>query len=412
MGAPVIIVGAGMAGLACARTLHQAGCNFQLFEADSAPGGRVRTDITEDGFRLDRGFQVLLTAYPELRAQVQLDAVSPRAFRSGAVIRLPDGKETLLRDPLRDPLALGAALSAPIGTLADKLRIGMLVAQILARPPEALLDSDSRSTLEFLREKGWSEMMIDRFFVPFFGGVFLDRSLGAPAGFFKFVFQQFALGRAVLPALGMQRLPDQMAAELPSDQIHMNAAVAEVSADGVRLQTGQFVEGSRVVLAVDGRNATRLLPRYPAPVLWRKTTCIYFAAESSPAQGDGYLRLNAAPGSLVHNVCFPSDIAPEYAPKGKTLVSVSVHGEHGHEEGPLVKKVQRELAEWFGAAAMEWRLLRTYTIPHALPGSVPRHQAARLQGGVYVCGDHTAYPSLNAALATGRRTAETILAER
>ncbi|MEI6871925.1 MAG: NAD(P)/FAD-dependent oxidoreductase [Verrucomicrobiota bacterium] len=412
MGAPVIIVGAGMAGLACARTLHRAGRAFQLFEADFAPGGRVRTDVTEDGFRLDRGFQVLLTAYPELRTQVQLDTLKPKAFRSGAVIRLRDGKETLLRDPLRDPLAVWAALRAPIGTLADKLRIGMLIAQILGRSPDALLNGDSMSTLEFLREKGWSEMIIDRFFVPFFGGVFLDRSLSAPAGFFKFVFQQFALGSAVLPALGMQRLPEQMAAELPSNQIHMNVAVAAVSAGGVRLQNGQFVDGSRVVLAVDGINAARLLPAYPAPVLWKKTTCIYLAAESSPAKGDGYLRLNASPGSLVHNVCFPSDVAPDYAPKGRTLVSVSSHGENGLEESLLLERVKKELADWFGETALEWKHLRTYTLPHALPVGLPRQKAADLHDGVYVCGDHTAYPSLNAALATGRRTAETILSEK
>lgn len=409
MSAPVIIVGAGIAGLACARTLHRAGRSFQLFEADSHPGGRVRTDLTEDGFRLDRGFQVLLTAYPEVRRQVDTERLQLRAFRSGAVIRLPDGKETTLRDPLRDPLAAFAALRAPIGSLQDKLRLGAFVAGVLGRDSDALLREDPISTLSFLRRHGWSEEIIERFFVPFFGGVFLDRTLSGPAGFFKFVFQQFVLGRAVLPALGMQRLPEQLAAALPKESVHLGVPVAAVSSGGVRLANGEFREGSHVVLAVDGKTANRLLPTHPAPEGWRKTTCLYFAAAHSPGRGDGYLRLNARADSAVHNVCFPSDVAPEYAPRGSALVSASVHGEHGLDEKTLLAKVRLDLAEWFGESAMEWRHLRNYEIPFALPTGPQTAPAVRLNDGVYVCGDHTAYPSLNAALATGRLTAEAIL---
>ncbi len=409
MSAPVIIVGAGMAGLACARSLHRAGRSFQLFEAASALGGRVRTDITEEGFRLDRGFQVLLTAYPEVHRQINRGRLQPRAFRSGAIIRLPDGQETILRDPLRDPRAAVAALRAPIGSLTDKMRLGVFVAGLLGRDANALLSESSISTLDFLRRQGWSEEIIARFFVPFFGGVFLDRSLSGPAGFFKFVFQQFVLGRAVLPALGMQRLPEQLAEALPKQSVHLGARVETVSSGGVRLSNGQFREGSHVVLAVEGSSAHRLLPAIPAPEGWRKTTCLYFAAAHSPGKGDGYLRLNATTDPVVHNVCFPSDIAPEYAPRGSTLVSASVHGGHALDEATLLAKVRLDLAAWFGEAAMKWRHLRSYELPFALPTGPQALPAARLTEGVYVCGDHTAYPSLNAALATGRLTAEAIL---
>ena len=398
-----------MAGLACASALHRAGKPFLLLEAADAVGGRIRTDLTPDGFRLDRGFQVLLSAYPEVRRQVRLDSLRPRAFRSGAVLRLPDGTQTLLPDPLRNPLALPGALFSPIGSFADKLRLAGLVLELLPRSAGALLQGQGSSTLAYLRAGGWSERVIERFFVPFFGGVFLDRSLSADSRFFRFVFQQFVLGRALLPALGMQALPEQLAAGLPGECIRLNTPVRSVEQGGVRLQSGEALEGSAVVLAVEGHVLDMLLPGSAAAVAWQRTTCLYFDAPISPGHGDGYLRLNSVPGSLVHNVCFPSDIAPEYAPPGRTLVSVSSHGAHGLEPAAFEKRVRTELAEWFGLAVSDWRPLRTYEIERALPpfANTPRRPPP---AGVWICGDHAGYPSFNCALATGRATGERLAA--
>lgn len=398
-----------MAGLACASALHLAGKPFLLLEAADAVGGRIRTDLTPDGFRLDRGFQVLLSAYPEVRRQVHLDSLRPRAFRSGAVLRLPDGTQTLLPDPLRNPLALPGALFSPIGSFADKLRIAGLVLELLPRRSGALLQGPGSSTLEYLRARGWSQRVIERFFVPFFGGVFLDRSLSADSRFFRFVFQQFVLGRALLPALGMQALPEQLAAGLPGECIRLNTPVRSVEQGGVRLQSGEALEGSAVVLAVEGHVLDMLLPGSAAAAAWQRTTCLYFDAPISPGHGDGYLRLNSVPGSLVHNVCFPSDIAPEYAPPGRTLVSVSSHGAHGLEPAAFEKRVRTELAEWFGSAVSDWRPLRTYEIERALPpfANTPRRPPP---AGVWICGDHAGYPSFNCALATGRATGERLAA--
>ena len=103
---PIIIIGAGMAGLACATWLHRAGRPVLVFDAADAVGGRVRTDVTPEGFRLDRGFQVLLTNYPEARRIFDYQALHLKAFRSGAVIRLADGRETTLQSPLQRPSAL------------------------------------------------------------------------------------------------------------------------------------------------------------------------------------------------------------------------------------------------------------------------------------------------------------------
>ena len=408
---PIVIVGAGMAGLACATWLHRAGRSVLLLDAADAVGGRVRTDVTPDGFRLDRGFQVLLTDYPEARRIFDYGALDLRAFRSGAVIRLPNGTETTLQSPLQRPLAAFSALVSPIGTLPDKLRILSLVRHVLQHTPEALLARPATDTLTFLRRYGWSEAMIDNFFRPFFGGVFLDRSLGTASNFFEFVFQQFVRGQATVPALGMQQLPEQLATRLPAGTIRLNAPVAALDGPHVRLASGETLAAAAVVLALDGPGLAHLLPAAgpPSPV-GRLTTNTYFVAEGlSPGRRDGLLRLNAAPNALAHNVSFPADVAPAYTPAGKALISVSTHGDTGLSEAALTVRLHEELIAWFGPNARQWRHLRSYRIAYALPAYLaggPVQPSLKLADGLYRCGDWVAYPSLNAALATGREVAE------
>jgi len=415
---PIIIIGAGMAGLACATWLHRAGRPVLVLEAADAVGGRVRTDVTPDGFRLDRGFQILLTSYPEARRMFDYGALKLKSFRSGAVIRLPDGQETTLENPLHAPLMAFAALASPIGTVKDKLLIGKLVAQLAGCPPEQLLAQPSVTTLEFLRQYGWSEQIIDSFFRPFFGGVYLDRELGTASNFFEFVFQQFMQGSAAIPSLGIQQLPEQLAGRLPAGTIRLNTPVAAVAEGGrlVYLANGETLPAAAVVLATDGPAAARLLgadlPAPPVPAA-RPTTCTYFAtAGPTPSHGRNILHLNALPGALAHNVSFPAESGAAVAPVGQGLVSVSTHGEHGLSEEELTARLRTELVAWFGPMAHMWRHLRTYRIEQALPVYAPGQpvqQELRLTDTLFRCGDWVSYPSLNAALGTGRQVAEMLL---
>ena len=425
---PIIIIGAGMAGLACATWLHRAGRPVLVLDGADAVGGRVRTDVTPEGFRLDRGFQVLQTNYPEARRLFDYSALKLRSFRSGAVIRLADGRETSLENPLQRPLSVFSALTSPIGTLADKLRILGLVRHVLKYTPDELLARPATDTFSFLQRYGYSERMINTFFVPFFGGVYLDRKLTTASNFFEFVFQQFVTGTAAVPALGIQQLPEQLAARLPTGIVQLNTPVAGL-VDGlqVRLTSGKVLEGSAVVLATDGLSALRLLagrsgnPDDTAvteaasfPPAARLTTCTYFATPSghSPGRNDKLLRLNAAPGALAHNVAFPADVSGDYAPAGRTLVSVSTHGERSLTEAELTAGLREELTAWFGPAAREWQHLRSYRIAAALPvylAGQPVRQPLKLADHLYRCGDWAAYPSLNAALATGREVAEMLI---
>ncbi|WP_141106609.1 protoporphyrinogen/coproporphyrinogen oxidase [Hymenobacter gelipurpurascens] len=416
--APIVIIGAGVAGLACACYLHRAGRRVLVLEASDAVGGRVRTDITPEGFRLDRGFQVLLTKYPEVQRLMDYGALNLKAFRSGAVIRLVDGRETTVQNPLQKPTAAFTSLLSPIGTLEDKLRILSLTHHVGRYSSEQLISrntTNAQDTVTFLREYGWSEQIINNFFRPFFGGVYLDRGLSTAANFFEFVFQQFAQGEAVVPALGIQQIPEQLAQRLPAGTVRLNSPVDAIVGHTVRLWTDETIEAAAIVVAVDGEAAKKLLTASEVPeTTWRHTTCTYFAAPSSPGHQDKLLRLNAAPDALAHNVSFSSDVAPDYAPTGQTLVSVSTHGEHGLGEEALTARLLQELTDWFGPVVGQWRHLRTYIIPHALPvyaAGQPYRQSLKVVEGLYRCGDHTAYPSLNAAMATGREVAEMLLVE-
>lgn len=412
----VIIVGAGVAGLSCAVYLKQAGIDALVVEAAEGVGGRVRTDLV-DGFQLDRGFQILLTAYPEARRLLNYDALDLQPFRSGALIRHnkpgnPDAWLTLL-NPLQEPLSIIQTLVSPVGTLADKFRILELVFRAQRGSIAEIFAQEHTTTLALLREIGFSATMINWFFRPFFGGVFLEDALRTSSNFFTFCFRMFLEGDAVVPARGIGAIADQLADRLSPGQVRLNSPVQHIDGTTVRLASGETLTAPAVVLAVDAAQAARLTNR-PVPDLtaFNHTTCTYFAAPVSP-NTKRLLMLNPRRSSPVHNVSIMSDVASNYAPAGQSLISVSTHGLDTVDEAALTASIQRELTNWFGDPVAQWRHLRTYHIPRALPAyppTTPQRMSLRLTDGLYQCGDQTAYPSLNAALQTGREVAEQLIA--
>ncbi len=410
---PIVIVGGGMAGLTAARYLQQSGGReVVLLEAADAVGGRVRTDLV-DGFRLDRGFQILLTAYPEARRILNYDALDLRAFRSGALIRQEyEGGHadfTEMPNPMREPLGIFKAMTAPVGSLGDKLKLVELMQDVnaVAQAPD-FFKNDDTSTLQYLHDYGWSNKMIQTFFKPFFGGVFLENELSTSSNFFRFVFKQFYNGEAVLPATGMEAIPAQLAAALTPGTVRLNSPVAALESKTVHLEGGESIRASHIVVATDASTADRLLGQNEARQ-YNVTTCTYFAAPASPSTKK-LLMLNPHPLSVVHHMCVPSDVAPEYAADGQSLISVSTQGLELSDEGKLADDIKMELNQWFGEAVNGWRHLRTYHLPHALPqfNAGARGESLQLSEYLYRCGDYTAYPSLNAAMQTGREVAELI----
>lgn len=408
---PVTIIGAGLAGLTCATHLHRANIPFRLIDAADAVGGRVRTDSTE-GFTLDRGFQVLLTAYPECQALLDYDALDLQPFYDGALVRT-HGHFHRIADPFRHPFDAPRTLFAPVGTLADKLRVARMRSALTAQSLDEIFSQPEQTTRQVLATRwGFSDLMIDRFFRPFFGGIFFDTELNASSRLFEFLFKMFAEGDTTVPAQGMQAIPIQLASQLPSSSIALNTQVTAVEDNQVRFDDGTSEPASAVVVATDAPTAHHLLGDDAISTKQRSTTCLYYAAHESPLD-DPILALNGDQDGLLNNVAVISDVAPSYAPDGETLISAVVVGSPNQDDNALERTVRRELIDWFGLPAGGWTHLRTYRIEHALPDQTPpfvRYDPSmvRHHDGVYVCGDYLRTASINDAMGTGRMAAEAI----
>ncbi len=419
-----IVVGAGLAGLACSRELWRSGRRTLLLEAADRVGGRVATD-TVAGFRIDRGFQVLNDAYPEARRQLDLAALRPGRFEPGAVVA--EGRRLRrVADPWRQPLAAVASLLQGTVGLRDAVRAARLRHDAIAAFRGGRLDPDQpatdaeRTTAEELTARGFSPGFIQTFFLPFFGGVFLERRLDTAAAVFLFDFAMFALGRATLPTGGMAAIPAQLAAALPADAVRTSCPVKRVAPGLVELADGDQLSATEVVVATDAGGAARLLPpEYRGPWTSRRTkgtVLVAFAADRSPLDSPT-LVVNAAAEGPIDNLTVPSDVAPGYAAGGGAVICVSLRPEWAAADrrAEVGDAIRRQAADWFGAAPQTWRPLTTIDVPHALPDESPaarrmRPPGPRLAAGLVLCGDHATSGSINGALASGRRAAEAVLA--
>jgi phytoene dehydrogenase-like protein len=405
----VIIVGAGLAGLCCARELVSQGVEVLLLERSAAVGGRLRTDEV-DGFRLDRGFQVLLTAYPEARRALDYERLGLRPFYAGALIRHNSGFARVA-DPLRHPLDAVRNMRTGPGGLADKLRVARLRRRLSRASLNEVLEAPQTTTAEALSLEGFSREFVEAFFRPYLGGIFLDPRLETSSRLFAYVFKLFADGEAALPATGMQAIPCQLAESLPETMLRLGATVEAVDGSGVTLAGGERLEAGAVVVATDGPEAARLTSAVETPAA-RATTCVYFAAEHSPL-GEPILVLDGEGRGPVNDLCVPSDVAPSYAPPGAALVSATILGIPPLDDDGLEAAVREQLRGWFGVQVDGWRRLAVYRIPFALPAQPPEVLAAaqrpvRLRDGLFVCGDHRDTASIQGAMVSGRRAAAAV----
>jgi phytoene dehydrogenase-like protein len=408
----VVIIGAGLAGLCCARTLHQAGIPFVLLEASDGVGGRVRTDRV-DGFLLDRGFQVLQTAYPETRRVLDYSALKLKPFYPGALVYY-DGRLHRVGDPLRHPGHLFSTIFSPIGTFADKLRVARLRWRVSQGSLEDLFQRPETSTLTALKAQGFSDSMIERFFRPFFSGVFFDPKLASSSRMFEFVFRMLAEDDTALPAKGIGAIPAQLAASLPEGNIRTDSPVAKVEEGKVVLASGEEVEGRKVVLATDGSETACLLGE-EKPFVTVSCACLYFAAAKPPV-AEPILVLDGENAGPVTNLAVASNVAPSYAPPGFSLIQATGVGNPKMADPDLESKSREQLARWFGPEVGGWRLLRTYRIIRALPDQMPPTpnpliQPVQVSPWLFVCGEYQSLSSIHWAMVSGRRAAEAIIRE-
>lgn len=303
----------------------------------------MRTDEV-DGYLLDRGFQVLLTGYPAARTWFDADALQLRPFAPGVRIRRR-GRFHRLADPFQAPVAGLRSAAAPVATLADGVRLLAWRRAVAAPAGLEVAGRPQVPTWERLRDRGFSPTVTASFFRPFLAGRFFDPGMATSSRVTELVFRAFFRGRVAVPARGMQRLPEQVAARLPVGAVRFGARVTR-----------------------------------------------YYTAPRSPVGGPD-LVLDGDGDGPVNNLAVLSDVAPRYAPAGRSLISASVVGLPDGSEADLERDVRRQLRGWYGRPVDDWQHLSTYRIAEAQPRQHVEDlptlaRAVRVAATTWVCGDH------------------------
>jgi phytoene dehydrogenase-like protein len=420
----IIVIGAGLAGLTCAQDLIRAGENVLVLEASDQVGGRVRTDIHKDGYRLDRGFQVLFTAYPSAKRHLTFDELKPRKFEPGAIL-IKSGKRYEITDPIREPERILTSLRNPLISIADKLRLlrlrqeitGFSTADIFSGKSQ--IEGKDESTEQYLHRFGFSDDgFIDNFARPFYGGIFLDRSLMTSARMFQFTFKMLATGDTILPAEGMQRIPEQLAASLPVGSIQYNARVSELlisdgKAYGVRLANGEVIEADKIVVATESPQAAKLTG-LPLATEAMSSMCLYFEGDQR-LYPQRKILLNANHDAYVNNAVLLTNIAPTYAPPKKHLLSVTVLNPSESDDEFVARRCLREMARWFLEYDMSaWKFLAAYRKPFSQFSQRPGifdHLPVNTTSikSLYLAGEYTQSSSIQGAMHSGEYAAKAIL---
>lgn len=408
MSADVLVVGAGLAGLACALHLSEAGLGVEVLEASDAVGGRIRTDRV-DGYLIDRGFQVFNTAYPEARRVLDLPGLNLCGFDRAVEIE-HEGTIHRLAEPWREPGESTSLLTAPIGSPLERLALARYAAAATATPSSRLLRRPDRPALDDLAASGVRDEPLERLIRPFLAGVLLEDELTTSSRFVRMVVRTFARGTVAVPAVGMQQIPEQLATKVGRDAVRLGVDVTSVTAGRVHHSEGRDTARA-VVVATDGDTAARFLGSDVVAPTWNGVRTYFHATDVAPS-ARATLRLPGGPSPLLNSVVMTA-AAPGYAPAGRALVATSVL----HGEGRLVPELETlrpYLDALWRTDTSKWDTVAVRDVPYALPAMPAPHRFAkpvRVSAGLYVCGDHRDTSSIQGALVSGRRAAEAVLAD-
>ena len=408
----IIIIGAGAAGLVAAYELEQAGHRPILLDSNDHVGGRLRTDVV-NGFRLDRGFQVLLSEYPEVKRYLDLPALNVKAYRPGSHVHTRQ-QHFRFADPLREPAQIIRSALSPVGTLRDKIKLAQLGIRLRSLSVEDCFKSKycEQPTIDYLWSLGFSEQIVERFFRPFFAGIFLEQELVTPAAMFRFVFKMFGQGKALLPAGGIQAVGDQLASKLAATDIRLKTTVSRIEEDKVTLDSGEELSapGGIIVACAPGK----LLPQLAGEALrWKSTSNLYFYS-SRRLKENRLINLVSDPTSLINTYTVLDEVAPTYKLEGQGGSLISVTLRNGLEREAQIGQAEQDLLRHSRLPNDSLRFLKHYEVRRALPilhpvafTRDPTH--SRIVNRTFLAGDHQLNGSLDAAMRSGRLAAQGLL---
>lgn len=406
----ITIIGAGISGLTAAVYLQRKGFKIQILEASDHAGGRIKTDLV-DGFRLDKGFQVLLTEYPETKALLDYEKLNLKRFLPGATVLYENGQFEIA-DPFRRPSALFSTVFAPVGTLKDKINTFFLKNKLIKISVPSIFNQIETETILQLKKYGFSAKMIDRFYKPFFSGIFLENDLKTSSNMFDFVMKMFSEGDAAIPELGMEEIPKQLVAMLPKDSIQYNMKVNAIENNKIICENGKLVETDIIIIATE---AIGLASNYisKSKQNFHQVTNVYFEAKIAPTQKAVVVLNAAANKKWVSNLTVLTNVSKKYSSDERVLISVSLNGNPTVDDETLAKNMQLELKNWYGNQVNDWKIIKVYRINYALPNQKKvtnevLNSELELDKNVFICGDHLMNGSINAAMKSGRLVAELI----
>lgn len=403
----IYIIGSGISGLIAAIELEKAGYYPVILEASDSIGGRVKTDEFS-GYLLDQGFQVLLTAYPELSRYLDLDRLQLKNFQAGAVILEP-GKDTYaIHDPLRNPLKVFSMAFSKVGTIWDKYKMYALTKKLKEKKLGDIFESPQTTTISYLEEFGFSNRIIRNFFKPFFSGIFLEDQLTTSSRMFEFVFKMFAEGHAAVPENGMGQITKQLLEQLNHTQIRFNNKVSLVENNTIHLESGNTLTADKIIIATaPGKIIGQGLFPY------HKVTNLYFSLQQSFI-AKPMIGLVPDEKFMINNLVFMTDVSKKYASDERALLSVSIVKDVAGVEN-LESLVSIELEALTGIDANYFEHVKTYSIEKGLPIVTDVKQWVPLQhvklfDNVFLAGDQQLNGSINAAMTSGRLAAEALIA--
>ena len=400
------IVGAGVSGLVASKVLEDYGYESMIIEATDRVGGRVKTDVI-DGYQLDHGFQVLLTAYPSAQKYLNFEALELQHFIPGATI-FSNGKQKTIGDPLRNIFLLFPTLFSGIGTLSDKVKILKLNRLLKNTTLDKIFDKSEKTTLQYLIDFGFSEEIISKFFKPFFSGIFLEPKLETSSRMFEFVYKMFGEGYATLPKGGIEAIPKQLKSNLKHGNFQFNTKVKSVEDGKIILADGNELESDFTIIATESNKLVGNLKKIETK--WKSCDTLYFETNTKTIKKP-IIGLISESDALINNIFYHSSILSKSTSK-KQLLSVTVVKQHNLSQENLKIRVQKELQDYCGIDSCIF--IKHYAIPKALPNLdgikyEMQPSETKLTNYIFLAGDTQLNGSLNAAMIAGEKAALNVI---